>query len=82
MKLADIVKSGLAVFKTIVSKVLYNGKVDEWEFGMLQTVCFKVLNELTGVDHKMGTENRNQFEKSLLKEINDIKNTLKTTRAL
>ena len=37
---------------------------------------FKTLDELSDVDHKMGAENRNQFEKCLLEEINDIKKTL------
>ena len=37
-----------------------------------------MMNELTGFDCKMEAENRNQFEKSLLEEINDIKKTLGT----
>ena len=36
------------------------------------------MNELGGVDRKMEAENRNQFEKSLLEEINDIKKNLGT----
>ena len=47
---------------------------------MPQTLYSKLLNELTRVDHKMEAENRNQFEKSLLEEINDIKSTLRTAR--
>ena len=80
-KLVDIVTSASAVFETRVSKALNNGKTDEREFGILQTLYSKMLNELAGVDHKMEAENRNQFEKSLLDEINDIRNTLKTTKA-
>ena len=75
MKLADIVTSTLAVFETSVSKALNNGKIEEREFGMLQTLYSKSLNELTGVDSKMEAGNRNQFEKILLEEINDIKST-------
>ena len=37
-----------------------------------------MMNELTGFDCKMEAENRNQFEKSLLEEINDIKKTVGT----
>ena len=77
-KLTDIVTSTIAVFKTSVSKVLSNGKIDEKEFEMLQTLHLKTLNELSDIDRKMGAENRNQFEKSLLEEINDIKKTLGT----
>ena len=62
-KLVDIVTSALAVFETSVSKALNNGKIDEEEFNMLQTLCSKSLNELTGVNRKMGAESRNQFEK-------------------
>ena len=32
------------------------------------------MNELTGIDRKMESENRNQFEKSLLEEINEHRN--------
>ena len=77
-KLTDIVTLALAVFEMSVSKVLSNGKTDEQEFNMLQTLHLKTLNELSDVDHKMGAENRNQFEKSLLEEINNIKKTLGT----
>ena len=80
-KLVDIVTSASAVFERSVSKALNNGKTDEREFGILHTLYSKMLNELAGVDHKMEAENRNQFEKSLLDEINDIRNTLKTTKA-
>ena len=76
-KLVDIVTSALSVFETSISKALNNSKIDEWEFGILQTLYSKLLNELTGVDHKMEAENRNQFEKNLLEEINDIESTLK-----
>ena len=45
---------------------------------MLQALYFKTLDELSIVDLKMGAENRNQFEKSLLEEINDIKKLIGT----
>ena len=78
MKLVDIVTSAIAVFETSLSKALSNGKIDEEEFNSLHTLYFKALNELTSTDCKMEAENRNQFEKSLLEEINDIKKTLGT----
>ena len=58
--------------------MLRNGKIDEEEFNVLQTFHIKTLNELSDIDRKMEAENRNQFEKSLLEEINDIKKTLGT----
>ena len=75
-KLTDIVTSATAVFEMSLSKVLRNGKIDEEEFNVLQTLYFKTLNKLSNVDRKMGAENRNQLEKCLLEEINDIKKTL------
>ena len=78
MKLVDILTSAL---ETSAFKALNNSKTDEWEVGMFQTLYSRSLSELMGVDHKMEAENRNQFKKSLLEEIDNIKSTLKTTRA-
>ena len=61
-----------------LSKALRNGKIDEEEFNSLQTFHLKTMNELMGVDRKMGAENRNKLEKSLLEEINEIKKNLRT----
>ena len=77
-KLVDIAPSAITIFETSLSKVLSNGKIDEEEFNMLQPFHLKVLNELTSIDHKMEAENRNQFEKGLLEEINEIKKNLGT----
>ena len=78
-KLTYIITPTLAVFETSVSKALKNDKIDEEEFNMLQTFHLKMMNELIGIDHKIEAENRNQFEKSLLEEINEIKKNLGTT---
>ena len=77
-KLVDIVTSAIAVFKTSVSKALDNGEIDEREFGILQALHLKVINELANVDRKLELETRNQLQKSLLEEINKIKKTLRT----
>ena len=78
MNLVDIATLAIAIFEMCLSKALRNGKIDEEEFDMLQTFHLKVLNELTSVDHKMEAESRNQYEKSLLEEINKIKKNLGT----
>ena len=75
MKLTDTVTSAIAVFETCLSKVLRNGKINEEEFNVLQTFHLKTMDELIGIDR---SRNRNQFEKSFLEEINDIKKTLGT----
>ena len=78
MKLTDIMTPAIAVFETCLSKALRNGKIDEEEFNLLQMFHLKTMNELTGVDRKVEAENRNQFEKSLLEDINEIKKNLLT----
>ena len=77
-KLTDMVTPAIAVFETSLSKALRNGKIDEEESNVLQTLYFKMMNELMGVDRKMGAENRNQSKNSLLEEINDIKKLIGT----
>ena len=62
-KLVGIVSSALSVFETSVYNELNDGKIDEREFGMLETLYSKSLNELKGADHKMEEENRDQLEK-------------------
>ena len=78
IKLIDIITPATAVFEMSISKALRTGKIDEEEFNMLQMFHFKTLKELTSIDSKMEAENRNQFNKSLLEEINEIKKNLGT----
>ena len=78
MKLLDTVTSAIAVFETNISESLKNNKIDENEFRMIQGIFFKALNDLSNIDRKMGKETRTQFEKSLLDEINQIKDSLQT----
>ena len=75
-ELVDIVTSAIVVFEMSVSKALNNCEIDEREFGTLQGLHLKVVNELVNVDCKMELENRAQLQKNLLEEINEIKKTL------
>ena len=77
-KLIDIVMPALVVFERVLSGILKNSKIDEEEFNMLQTFHLKTMNELTGIDRSMESENRSQLEKSLLEEINAMKKNLGT----
>ena len=72
-KLIDIVTPALVVFERVISGALKNGIIDEEEFNTLQTSHLETLNELTGVDRRMETENRSLVEKSLMEEINELK---------
>ena len=72
-KLIDIVTPALVVFERVISGALKNGVIDEKEFNTIQTLHLEILNELTVVDHRMEAENRSLVEKSLMKEINELK---------
>ena len=71
--LIDIVTPALVVFERVVSGALKNGIIDEEEFNMLQTLHLETLNELTGINRRMEAENRSLDEKSLMEEINELK---------
>ena len=73
-KLIDILTPALVIFERVVSKSLKDGVIDEEEFIMLQTLHLETLNELTGINHRMEAEHRSLVKKSLLEEINEIKN--------
>ena len=72
-KLIDIVTPALVVFEWVISGALKDGIINEEEFNTLQTLHLETLNELTGVDRRMETENRSLVEKSLMEEINELK---------
>ena len=72
-KLIDIVTPALVIFESVVSGTLKNGVIDEEESNTLQTLHLETLNELTGINSRMEAEHRSLVEKSLLKEINELK---------
>ena len=80
-KLIDIVTPALVVFERVISGALKNGVIDEEEFNTLQTLHLETLHELTGVNRRMEAENRSLVEKSLMKEINNMKKKIKATAA-
>ena len=73
MRLTDIISPALVIFERAMSGTLKNGVINEEEFNMLQTLHLEMLNELTGVNHRMEAEHRSLVEKSLLEEINELK---------
>ena len=72
-KLIDIITATLVVFERVVSKSLKDGKIDEEEFNILQTLHLEMLNELMSIDHRMEAEHRSLVEKSLMEEINELR---------
>ena len=77
-KLIDIVTPALVVFERVISGALKDGIIDEEEFNTLQTLHLETLNELMGVDRRMEVRNRSLVEKSLMKEINELKKKAET----
>ena len=73
IRLIDIVTPALVVFERVISGAFKNGVIGEEEFNTLQTLHLETLNELTGVDRRMESENRSLIEKSLMEEINKLK---------
>ena len=71
--LTDILTRATVVFERVISGALKDGIINEEELSTLQTLHLETLNELTGVDHRMETENRSLVEKSLMEEINELK---------
>ena len=77
-RLVDIVTPALVVFERVISGALKNGVINEEEFNTLQTLHLETLNELTGVDCRMETENRSLVKKSLMEEMNELKKKAET----
>ena len=53
MHLIDIVTPALVVFARVVSGALKDSIIHEEEFNKLQTLYLEILNELTGIDHRI-----------------------------
>ena len=62
MKLVDIMRSALAVFKTSISKASNDRRVDEQEFTMLQTFHLGVLYKLVNIDHEIEAKTRTHLK--------------------
>ena len=73
IKLIDIITPALVIFERVVSGTLKNGVFDEEEFNTLQTLHLETLNKLNCINRRMEAEHRSLVEKSLLEEINKLK---------
>ena len=77
-KAQSLLSNGIATFETSISVSLSkNTLIDSYEFTVLQTLYYRILNELSTLSRKMESETRSQYQKNLMEEINSIKNTLK-----
>ena len=76
--LIDIITPALVVFERVISGALKNGIIDEEEFNTFQTLHLETLNKFMGVDRRMEVENRSLVEKSIMEEINELKEKAET----
>ena len=76
MSLYDIVTSAIEVFETSISQALNDGRINYKEFQVLQGTYYKALEKLSSTDRKMETEIQNQFQKSLMVELKNLKRTI------
>ena len=79
IELHDIVTAAISVFETSISRSLEDKKIDYKEFQVLGGLYYKALGRLTSTDKTMETETRNQFEKNLLTELQNLRKTLNTS---
>ena len=64
------------MFERSVSKALKDGKIDEWEFNMLQALYYESFDNLSNVDCKMEAETETNLKK-VCEEINNLKKELR-----
>lgn len=76
MKLYDVVTSAIAVFENSFSRALNDDNISHMEFQTLCGIYYEALQKMTKTDRKMESETRNQFEKSLMAEVQSLKKTL------
>lgn len=76
MKLYDVATSAIAVFENSVSRALNNDDISHIEFQTLSGIYYEALDKMTKTDRKMESETRNQFEKSLMDEVQSLRRTV------
>ena len=76
--MTSIVIPALVVFERVISGALKNGVIDEEEFNTLQMLHLETVNELTSVYRRMEAENRSLVKKSLMEEVNELKEKAET----
>ena len=75
IKLCDSVTTIIQIFENSISKSVNDNQIDINEFELLQKIYYQGLEKIVSIDRKLGLEARNQFEKSLMLEIQNIKKT-------
>ena len=76
-KLLDKITTSLATFEVLISLSLDDGTViDAKEFHKLQTLYLQLMTHVRNVDRKMNVQTEENFQKTIMDEINGLKKAL------
>ena len=76
-ELLDKITTSLATFKTLISLSLDDDTVtDAKEFHKLQTLYFQLMTHVRNIDRKMKVQTEENFQKTIMEEINGLKKAL------
>ena len=80
MKCYELIKkitSSLATFEVLISLSLNDdGVIDAKEFHKLRSLCLHVMADVRNVDRKMKVQTKENFQKTILKEIKNLKDVM------
>ena len=76
-ELLDKITSALATFEVLIGLSLDDGTViDAKEFHKLQTLYLKLITFIRNIDRKMKVQTEENFQKTIMNEINNLKKAL------
>ena len=75
--LLDKITTSLATFETLISLSIDDGSViDAKEFHELQTLYLQLMTYVRNIDRKMKVQTEENFQKTIMDEINGLKKAL------
>ena len=76
-ELLDKITSSLATFEALISLSIDDGTViNAKEFHKLQTLYLQLMTYVRNIDRKMKVEREENFQKTIMNEINNLKKAL------
>ena len=76
-ELLDKITTSLATFETLISLSIDDGSViDAKEFHKLQTLYLQLMTHVRNIDQKMKVETEQNFQKTIMDEITNLKKAL------
>ena len=76
-ELLDRITTSLATYETLMSLSIDDGSViDAKEFHKLQTLYLQLMTEVRNIDRKMKVETEQNFQKTIMDEITNLKKAL------